>query len=107
MDVYLAAATAPVSYNQEDRPIRAIRHAIQYLLYKTGPMTACVAEAGAFIRSSEDVRSPDIQIHCLPAYVIDHGRLMVHGPMSDLLQTHHARTLEDLFFDLTSKESLS
>src|SRR6266480_3643342 len=44
MDVYLAAATAPVSYNQEDRPIRAIRHAIQYLLYKTGPMTACVAE---------------------------------------------------------------
>ena len=39
--------------------------------------------------------------------VIDHGRLMVHGPMSDLLQTHHARTLEDLFFDLTSKESLS
>jgi ABC-2 type transport system ATP-binding protein len=39
--------------------------------------------------------------------VIDHGRLMVHGRMSDLLQTHHSRTLEDLFFDLTSKESLS
>ena len=74
MDVYLAAETAPVSYNREDRPDRAMRHLVQYLLYRTGPMTACVAEAGAFIRSSDDVVSPDIQIHCLPAYVIDHGR---------------------------------
>jgi choline dehydrogenase len=79
MDVYITAETAPVSYNEEDRPIRAIRHSIQYLLYKTGPLTACVAEAGAFIRSSDDVRSPDIQIHCLPAYVIDHGRQRVRG----------------------------
>jgi ABC-2 type transport system ATP-binding protein len=39
--------------------------------------------------------------------VIDHGRLMVHGAMSDLLQAHRSSTLEDLFFDLTSKESLS
>jgi choline dehydrogenase len=79
MDVYLTAETTPVSYNSEDRPDRAARHAIQYLLYKTGPMTACVAEAGAFIRSREDVESPDIQIHCLPAYVIDHGRQRVKG----------------------------
>ena len=79
MDVYLTAETAPVSYNQEDRIDRAIRHGVQYLLYKTGPMTACVCEAGAFIRSSADVESPDIQIHCLPAYVIDHGRQRVKG----------------------------
>ncbi len=79
MDVYLTAETEPVSYNKDDRPDRAVRHALQYALYKTGPLTACVAEAGAFIRSSEDVRSPDIQIHCLPAYVIDHGRKRVKG----------------------------
>ena len=79
MDVYITAETTPVSYNMEDRPDRAIRHAIQYMLYKTGPVTACVAEAGAFIRSSEEVESPDIQIHCLPAYVIDHGRKRVKG----------------------------
>ncbi len=79
MDVYITAETAPVSYNMEDRPDRAIRHAIQYMLYKTGPITACVAEAGAFIRSSDKVDSPDIQIHCLPAYVIDHGRKRVKG----------------------------
>ena len=80
MDVYIAAeCSQPISYNGEDRWDRAIRHGIQYLLYKTGPVTACVAEAGCFIRSSREVRSPDIQIHCLPAYVIDHGRKRIKG----------------------------
>jgi choline dehydrogenase len=79
MDVYLTAETAPVSYNGEDRWHRAVLHGAQYLLFKTGPVTACVAEAGAFIRSSDDVRSPDIQIHCLPAYVVDHGRQRFKG----------------------------
>jgi choline dehydrogenase-like flavoprotein len=79
MDAYITAETTPVSFNEEDRPLRAIRGTFQYLLFKTGPLTACVAEAGAFIRSGDDVRSPDIQIHCLPAYVIDHGRQRVRG----------------------------
>jgi choline dehydrogenase-like flavoprotein len=79
MDVYIAAETAPVSYNEEDRWDRALRHGLQYLLFRTGPVTACVAEAGAFVRSSGDVRSPDIQIHCLPAYVVDHGRQRIKG----------------------------
>ena len=80
MDVYLAAESKePISYNGHDRWDRAIRHGIQYLLYKTGPVTACVAEAGCFLKSSDEVRSPDIQIHCLPAYVVDHGRLRIKG----------------------------
>ena len=80
MDVYIAAEVSqPVSYNGEDRWDRAILHGIQYMLYKTGPVTACVAEAGCFISSSDEVRSPDIQIHCLPAYVVDHGRLRIKG----------------------------
>jgi choline dehydrogenase-like flavoprotein len=79
MDVYITAETAPVSFNMEDRPDRAISHGIQYALFKTGPITACVAEAGAFIRSSDKVENPDIQIHCLPAYVIDHGKQRVKG----------------------------
>ena len=80
MDVYIAAeCSSPVSYNGQDRWDRAILHGFQYLLYKTGPVTACVAEAGCFVKSSEDVRSPDIQIHCLPAYVVDHGRMRIKG----------------------------
>jgi choline dehydrogenase-like flavoprotein len=79
MDVYLTAETAPVSYNGEDRWHKAAVHGVQYLLFKTGPVTACVAEAGAFLRSSDDVRSPDIQIHCLPVFVVDHGRQRFPG----------------------------
>lgn len=80
MDVYIAAeCSEPISYNGHDRWDRALRHGLQYLLYKTGPVTACVAEAGCFLKSSAEVRSPDIQIHCLPAYVVDHGRLRIKG----------------------------
>jgi choline dehydrogenase-like flavoprotein len=46
MDVYLTAATAPVSYNGEDRWDKAARHGIQYLLYKTGPVTASRRRSG-------------------------------------------------------------
>ncbi|MEX0601583.1 MAG: choline dehydrogenase, partial [Rhodothermales bacterium] len=80
MDVYIAAKVSQrVSYNGEDRWYRAMLHGIQYLLYKTGPVTACVAEAGCFVYSHDEVRSPDIQIHCLPAYVVDHGRKRIPG----------------------------
>jgi choline dehydrogenase len=79
MDVYLTAETTPVSYNRSDRPVPAVLAMTQYLLYKTGPITASVCEAGMFVRSSDAVSAPDIQMHCLPAYVIDHGRLRVKG----------------------------
>ncbi|MCU1418844.1 MAG: putative dehydrogenase [Mycetocola sp.] len=79
MDVYLTAGTTPVSYNRSDRPIPAVLSMIQYMLYKTGPITASVCEAGMFVRSSDEVKAPDIQMHCLPAFVIDHGRLRVKG----------------------------
>jgi choline dehydrogenase len=79
MDVYLTAETTPVSYNRSDRPIPAVLAMIQYILYRTGPITASVCEAGMFVRSSSQVAAPDIQMHCLPAYVIDHGRLRVKG----------------------------
>jgi len=78
MDVYLTAETQPISYNMEDRWDRAARHMFQYLLYRKGPMTAAVCEAGAFVYSSQfggpETEWPDIQMHILPAYVIDHGR---------------------------------
>jgi choline dehydrogenase len=40
---------------------------------------ARACDHGAFLRSSDDVRSPDIQIHCLPAFVVDHGRQRLPG----------------------------
>jgi choline dehydrogenase-like flavoprotein len=65
-----AEVTKPITYDGEDRWHRAIMHAIQYGLYRTGPATATVSEAGAFLRSDDDVRSPDIQLHMQPAFVV-------------------------------------
>jgi choline dehydrogenase-like flavoprotein len=79
MDVYLTAWTTPVSYNRSDRPHKALAAGIQYALYRTGPVTASVCEAGMFVRSSDNVDAPDIQMHCLPAFVVDHGRQRVEG----------------------------
>ncbi len=106
MDVYLTAETAPVSYNQEDRWDRAALHMIQYLAFRSGPMTAVVAEAGAFIRSGDAVLSPDIQLHCLPAYVIDHGRQRVKGH-GVTINTCHLRPRSIGEVTLQSKDPLA
>lgn len=71
LEVYVTAeARDPVSYSGEDRWHRAVVHATQYGLYRTGPATATVTQAGAFVRSAGDVPAPDIQLHFLPAYVV-------------------------------------
>lgn len=71
LEVYITAeCNDPISYSGEDRWDKAARHALQYGLYRTGPATATITEAGAFLRSRDDVRSPDIQLHMLPAYVV-------------------------------------
>jgi choline dehydrogenase len=77
--VYLTAETIPVSYNKSDRPDKALLAGLQYVTTRTGPVTASVCEAGMFVRSSDAVATPDIQMHALPAYVIDHGRMRVKG----------------------------
>lgn len=79
MDVYLTAYTTPVSYNRSDRPIQMAGAGLQYMLYRTGPATATVCEAGMFVRSSEQPETPDIQMHILPAFVVDHGRQRIAG----------------------------
>jgi choline dehydrogenase-like flavoprotein len=71
LEVYITAECAePVSYSGEDRWHRAALHAVQYGLFRTGPATATITEAGAFLHSREGLGSPDIQLHMLPAYVV-------------------------------------
>lgn len=60
----------PVSYTGEDRWNRAVLHAIEYGLYRTGPAAATVCEASGFAKSSEGVRSPDLQLQFVPAHAI-------------------------------------
>ncbi|WOQ70061.1 choline dehydrogenase [Microbacterium limosum] len=70
LEVYITVESQqPISYTGEDRALRMLGHGIQYTLYKTGPATATVTEAGAFVRSDPALAQPDIQLHMLPVIV--------------------------------------
>lgn len=45
----------------------------KYLLLKRGPLTSNVAEAGAFVRSSDGLDAPDLEYHMARSYFIEHG----------------------------------
>jgi choline dehydrogenase-like flavoprotein len=51
----------------------------KYWHSKTGMFTSNIAEGGAFLKSSQSEEIPDIQIHFLPALLIDHGRSKLWG----------------------------
>ncbi len=46
----------------------------KYLIATTGPGTSCIAESGGFLRTRGDLAAPDVQLHFIPAFVMDHGR---------------------------------
>ena len=52
---------------------------LKYIFAKVGLFTSTVAEAGGFIKSKDGIQIPDIQLHFLPAMVVDHGRTQLWG----------------------------
>ena len=52
---------------------------LKYWFKKTGLFTSTIAEAGAFIKTRDDLEAPNIQYHYAPAMVVDHGRTSVWG----------------------------
>ncbi len=59
---------------------RAIIDAVQqWRKDRTGKLTSPIAEAGAFIKSRDDLETPDLQLHFAPGIVDDHGRKMHAG----------------------------
>jgi choline dehydrogenase len=72
----LTQARNDLSYDR----LSDIAVAWQYYLFRKGPGTSNVAEAGGFLRShlAEDER-PDIQFHFVPAMLDDHGRNRLKG----------------------------
>lgn len=50
-----------------------LKNLFNYLFRKQGPFSSNVGEAGAFVKSSPDQPSPDIQYHFGPVYFIEHG----------------------------------
>jgi len=69
----------PHSYPGVDHYLKQAWWALQYLLFKSGPVTTNIVEAGAFVKVDKTSQIPDTQFHFLPAYVIDHGMKRVPG----------------------------
>lgn len=63
------ACTQPVTLASAE----AIRNIANYLLFKKGPLTSNVAEAGAFIKTDSRLPAPDLQFHFGPVYYLNHG----------------------------------
>jgi choline dehydrogenase-like flavoprotein len=47
---------------------------LKYLFKKEGKLANSILEAGAFLKSSEDLERPDIQLHMVPLLYDDNGR---------------------------------
>ncbi len=61
------------------RTLRTIPDLIRYAR-GGGPLTSNLAEAGGFLRTSDDEPEPDVQLHFVPGIVDDHGRKMHFRP---------------------------
>ena len=47
---------------------------IKYMLFKSGPLTSNIAEAGGFTYVDEDEPAPDLQFHFCPGFLMNHGK---------------------------------
>ena len=50
-----------------------LRNLIRWIFTKRGPLTTTVCEGSAFVRTREGLAQPDLQMHFLPAALVNHG----------------------------------
>jgi choline dehydrogenase-like flavoprotein len=64
LDLYaICECTGDHTYDRVAQPHRTAWAGIQYLLFKTGPVTSTLFETGGFWYADKQARSPDIQFH--------------------------------------------
>jgi choline dehydrogenase-like flavoprotein len=64
LDLYaISECTGEHTYDRIARPHRTAWAGLQYLLFKTGPVTSTLFETGGFWYADPQARSPDIQFH--------------------------------------------
>jgi choline dehydrogenase len=63
------ACTRPVSLAGAE----TLPNIANYLLFKRGPLTSNIGEAGAFVRTRPDLPAPDLELIFGPAYYMRHG----------------------------------
>ena len=77
----ICSCSRPVSLNRALTPWRLPGNLLRYMLFRQGPLTSNVVEAGGFVRSLPDLPAPDLQFTFIPVWALDHGltRLKGHG----------------------------
>lgn len=69
---------APISLLGQDRGLRAMRHGMEYKLFRTGILSSTIVETGAFADTDGDGRA-DVQFHVLPVLSADAGQVPIEG----------------------------
>lgn len=64
----------PITLFSMANPVRKAAVGVQWFLTKKGKAATSHLEAGAFIRSRDDILHPDVQYHFLPSLVSEHVR---------------------------------
>lgn len=67
-----------ITYDGEDRFPRSILHGLQWLLYRSGPVSSVIVEGGGFFQT-EGEQTPNLQIHIAPATVVRGGQTRIAG----------------------------
>ena len=81
LDLYaICECTGDHTYDRVARIDRTIWAGLQYLLFKTGPVTSTLFETGGFWYADESARSPDIQFHLGLGSGIEAGVAQMRNP---------------------------
>jgi len=85
-----------ITYDGHDRFPRSVLHGLQWLLYRTGPVSSVIVEGGGFFQT-EGEQTPNLQIHIAPATVVRGGKTRISG---------HGFTVNSTFLRPRSRGSL-
>jgi choline dehydrogenase-like flavoprotein len=81
LDLYaICECTGDHTYDRVAKPHRTVWAGLQYLLFKTGPVTSTLFETGGFWYADTDARSPDIQFHLGLGSGIEAGVATMRNP---------------------------
>jgi choline dehydrogenase-like flavoprotein len=81
LDLYaISECTGDHTYDRVARPHRTVWAGLQYLLFKTGPVTSTLFETGGFWYADKGARSPDIQFHLGLGSGIEAGVAQMKNP---------------------------
>lgn len=67
-----------ITYDGQDKFPKSFLHGLQWLLYRTGPVSSVIVEGGGFFQTEGEDR-PNLQIHVAPATVVRGGQSTIEG----------------------------